>query len=68
MIRRNYHFKTYIGPNDDDYIHGTYKISYFNIISEFLMLKVLRMNYYWDYSKSLGFEKVWDIDYLMRGE
>ena len=65
MFRKTYHFKTWV---DGEYINGSYKESYFDIISEFVMFKILNMDYYWSYEgKTIGFTKVWSLDALLKG-
>ena len=63
MLRKTHHFKTWL---DGKYVHGSYKQSYFNIISEFIMWKILKMDYFWNYFKGTGFTKVWDLDVLLK--
>jgi len=63
MFRKEHHFKTWI---DGEYIYGSYKESYFNIISEFIMWKILKMDYFWNYFKGTGFTKIWDLDVLLK--
>ena len=47
---------------------GEYKHSVFNVISEHVMCHWLDMNYYWSYSRGIGFIKLWDLDTLLDGK
>ena len=65
MFRKTHHFRTWF---QGEYIYDSYKISYFDILSKFIMWKILKMDYYWIYSKGLGFSKCWDLDILLKGK
>ena len=64
LMNRKRKFKTWL---DGEYVHGEYKISLFDIFSEYIMFDIFNMNYYWSYHKGLGFDKVYDIEYLLKG-
>jgi len=64
LMNRKRKFKTWL---NDGYIYGEYKISLFDIFSEYIMFDILNMNYYWSYHKGLGFDKVYDLKYLLEG-
>ena len=64
LMNRKRKFKTWL---DGEYVHGEYKISLFDIFSEYIMFDIFNMKYYWSYQKGLGFDKVYDIEYLLKG-
>ena len=65
MFRKTHHFKTWV---QGEYIYGSYKESYFNIISRFIMSDILNMDYYWSYHKIIRFNKCWDLDFLLNNK
>ena len=66
-MNRRRKFKTWLNLGEGyKYYHDEYTISVFDTVSEYIMFHVLNMNYYWAYCSSLGFSKVYDLDYLMR--
>ena len=64
LMNRRRKFKTWFNGK---YIHGEYKISLFNIFSKYIMFDILNMNYYWSYHRGLGFDKIYNIEYLLKG-
>ena len=67
LMNRTRSYNTWV--NDDiGRIKGEHKISVFNVISEHVMCHWLDMNYYWSYSRGIGFIKLWDLDTLLDGK
>jgi hypothetical protein len=67
LMNRTRSYNTWV--NDDiGRIEGEYKIPVFNVISEHIMFHWLDMNYYWSYSRGIGFIKLWDLDTLLDGK
>jgi len=76
LMNRERKFKTWVSDDDYDgerikeyydgyYIHGEYKISLFDIFSEYIMWDILNMDYYLTHNEGLSFRKVYRLSDLL---
>ena len=65
-------FKVYVGKgngkktlgDEDGYIYDEYNENIFDIICSHIMFK-LDLDYYWSYSRIMGWHKTWNIERIL---
>jgi len=60
-------FRVYVGDSlgdEDGYIYDEYNESVSSIICSHIMFK-LDLDYYWSYSRIMGWHKIWNIERVL---
>ena len=62
LKNRKRKFKTW---TRDGYINGSYKIPVIDIISQYIMLNLLNMDYYWVRGWGIGWSKIHTLESIL---